>query len=667
MLYHGGDYNPEQWLDRPDILEKDIEMMKAAKINIATLGVFSWGVLEPEEGRFDLDWLESIVDTLYKNGISTDLATPSGARPAWMAYKYPEVRRVDANRVRELYGIRHNHCYTSPIYREKVRIIDQKLAERFGGHPGVVQWHISNEFGGECHCPLCQAAFQDWLREKYGTLEALNKAWNARFWSHTYTDWTQIESPAPHGEDCMHGLHLDWKRFVTHQTIDFFNWEKACLREIVPDARVTANMMYQFDQLDYFEFAKHEDIASWDSYPTWHKPTRSDEETALDTALMHDLIYSLKQKPFWLMESVPSTTNWQPVSKNKKPGMHLLSSLQAVAHGSDTVMYFQWRQSRGAAEKFHGAVVGHDGRSDNRFYAETAEIGAVLEKLAEVQGVYKEKQAAIVMDWDNKWALEDARGPRQCGMGYWQELQRHYNGLARCGYTVDFVNEKGSLDGYGLVVAPMLYLLREDFAQKLREFTAAGGTLVVTYWSGVVNETDLCWLGDAPHGLTDVLGLRRAEIDSLYDSETRRCVAVEGTGLPDATGTTLCEIAAPLDGQKSAAPLLVYDEDFFKGVPAVTVNSFGKGKAYYLASRFEKEFYRPFYKTVCKGLFTPAWPEELPQGVLANRRGGFTFLQNFNRTPATVSGITLPAYGLAVWQKEALLGVFGTAQTAPRW
>ena len=643
-LRHGGDYNPEQWLDRPDILEKDIELMQKARVNVVSLGIFAWAALEPREGAFDLDWLAEIIDRLYAAGVQIDLATPSGARPAWLAQKYPEVRRVDENRVRELYGMRHNHCYTSPVYREKVKTIDQMLAKRFGRHPGVIMWHVSNEFGGECHCPLCQAAFQDWLREKYGTLDALNRAWNTRFWSHDYSDWAQIESPAPHGEGAMHGLYLDWKRFVSHQTLDFFRWERDAVREIVPEAKFTANMMYRFDGLDYFKFAREVDLVSWDNYPTWHRPDESDEEIALKSAMMHDLFYSLRGEPFWLMESTPSVTNWQPISKVKKPGMAMFAGLQAIAHGSDAVMYFQWRQSRGASEKFHGAVVGHDGREDNRVFQETAAVGRALEALSDLAGTRREKQAAIVLDWESKWAMENAQGPRNAGLGYWEELMRHYRGLTKAGVTVDFVDEDGDLTGYKLVVAPMLYLLREDFAAKLRAFTEQGGTLVVTYWSGVVNETDLCWLGDTPHGLTEVLGLRRTEIDGMYDGESRRCVA-QADGVPQtASGTTLCEVAA-LEG---AQALMVYDEDFFKGAPAVAKHPFGAGCAYYLATRFEPAFYETFYAGVCGTMFPPVWEEKLPDGVLSARRGGCVFLQNTNGAPVQVGAHTLPAFGTLV-------------------
>ena len=648
-LLHGGDYNPEQWLDGPDILAQDIELMKKARVNTVTLGVFSWSALEPQEGMYTLDWLADIIHNLYANGIRTILATPSAARPAWLAHKYPEVRRVRADRVRELYNRRQNYCYTSPLYRDKVRRIDQKLAQRFGNDPAVILWHISHEMGGDCHCELCQAEFRRWLQARYGSLQALNKAWNARFWSHDYTAWEQIESPAPQGENAVQALALDWKRFVSDRHIDFLKFERDTVKELAPGAKFTANMMYRFDGIDYFKMAKEIDVASWDNYPTWHKPTETVEETALDTAMMHDLFYSMKGKPFLLMESSPSFTNWQPISKQKKPGIAELAALQTVAHGADSVLYFQWRASRGAEEKFHGAVVGHDGRQDARAFTETVQVGEKLEKLSEITAVQREKQALIVHDWQNKWALEGSCGPRNAGLGYWDELKRHYNALARAGIAVEFGDETADLTGYRLVVVPMLYLLTDAFAKKLCDFAQSGGTIVVTYWTGVVDESDLCRLGDTPYGLTELLGLRRTEIDGMYDGETRRCTPVDGCTLPETQASILCEVAVPNDNDP-AKPLCVYAEDYFAQHPAAAVHKYGAGRAYYLASRFDEDFYRTFYRDAAKELgLTPAWPQPLPAGVLAVKRGNFVLVQNCTEQPVTVGERELPRYGTAVW------------------
>ena len=423
-LLHGGDYNPEQWLEYPEILEKDIELFKKAGINTVTMGMFSWSKLEPEEGKYDFQWLLDMVERLYQNGISTILGTPSGARPKWLAEQYPEVLRVDAERRRALFGGRHNHCYTSPDYRKKVWEINKRLGEQIGKHPGVVLLHISNEYGGDCHCPLCQEAFRNWLKEKYGTIEELNRRWNTDFWSHTYQSFDQIESPSPRGEMMLHALNLDWKRFVTHQTADFAMHEKAALRAGGCEKPVTLNFMDDFEGLNYRKFKEVIDVASWDSYPEWHrKPERI---TAAETAMQHDFMRSLLKKPYLLMESSPSSTNWQDVSKLRKPGVICAAALQAIAHGSDSALYFQMRQSRGASEKFHGAVIDHYGGEDTRVYQEVCEIGEALDRISEVSGTQVRAQAAVVYDTENRWALLDAQGPRNIGMPYQDTAKTGY-------------------------------------------------------------------------------------------------------------------------------------------------------------------------------------------------------------------------------------------------
>ena len=276
-MLHGCDYNPEQWLHIPEILEQDIVQMKQAHINCVSVGIFAWAALEPEEGHYELDWLARIIDRLYENGIYTVLATPSGAKPVWMSQKYPEIRRVRSDGMRELQGGRHNHCYTSPVFRDKVFRMNTQLAERFGRHPGVILWHVSNEIQGECFCGLCQAEFRKWLKARYGSLDALNRAWWTAFWSHTYTDWEQIEAPSPLGETNIHGLNLDWKRFCTHQTYTFFENEIAPLKRVNPSVPVTMNLMGFYDGINYHAMLPLLDAVSWDSYPTWHTQQDGDD------------------------------------------------------------------------------------------------------------------------------------------------------------------------------------------------------------------------------------------------------------------------------------------------------------------------------------------------------------------------------------------------------
>lgn len=627
---HGADYNPEQWLDRPDILQKDIELMKKAHCNVVSMGMFSWSMLEPEEGVYKLDWLADVIENLYQNGIYTVLSTPSGARPNWLAQSYPEVLRVEKNRVRNLFGLRHNHCYTSPIYREKVALINAKLAERFANHPGVILWHLSNEYGGECHCPLCQDAFRNWLKNKYQTLDNLNQAWWTTFWSHRYTDWSQIESPAPHGEMMLHALNLDWKRFVSDQTIDFIKWEKNSVKPYNPNLPITINAMYYFYGINYFDLKDELDIISWDSYPVWHKASSTDVNIACDTAMFHDIMRSIKKAPFLLMESTPSMTNWQNVAKLKKPGMHMLSSMQAVAHGSNSVQYFQWRKSRGASEKFHGAVVDHYGKEDTRVFREVSALGERLEQLSPITQTNLKADVAILFDWDNRWAIDDMQGPRNIGMNYKETVQDHYRAFFKMGIATDFVDMSCDLTGYKVLVAPMMYMLRNGFEQKIREFVEAGGTLITTYWSGIVNETDLCFLEGTPHALMDVVGLRSEEIDGLFEGESNSATPNPSSFLTPSK-SYICSELCDLVICDTATTLMTYNEDFYAGMPALTVNSFGNGKAYYIASRFEDQFLNEFYRHVISevGLVKP-FDFDLPEGVIVTQRENYLFIQNFN-------------------------------------
>lgn len=626
-MLHGGDYNPEQWLDREDILKEDIVLMKKAGINCVTLGVFSWSMLETEEEKFKFEWLESIIDRLYDEGIQTILATPTGSMPHWLTNAYPEVMQVREDGRRNLPGLRHNFCYTSVKMREMTRNIDSRLAEMSLRHPGISMWHISNEMGGNfsdgaCHCEQCQKAFRRWLKDKYGTLEQLNQAWWTIFWSHVYTDWEQIHSPVSNGEILLHGLNLDWRRFITHQMTEFLKWEIASVREY-SDLPVTTNFMYFFKPLNYYKLQEELDVISWDSYPFWHKE-KDEVPMAVKAAAHHSMMRSMKKSPFMLMESTPSVVNWRNNNPAKRPGMHMLSAMQAVAHGSNTVQYFQWRKGRGASEKFHGAVLDHRNGADTRTFREVCDVGLRLERIGEwVLSSCNQPKIAMIFDWENWWALEDASGPR-LDMNYPKSFIRHFRAFWEAGIDVDIISMDYELKGYHIVIAPVNYLYQKGYAEKVERYVEEGGTYITTYWSGIVDETDLCFIGE--HPLHKVLGIRQEEIDAPGEA-FRNSIVYHGKRYEIGS---LCEVVHNESGQIIAS----YEKEYYAGYPAVTVNSYGKGKAYYLAAEFEQDFLNDFYGECAKeaGIENPM-KAKLPYGVTVSERKGernLIFLQNFN-------------------------------------
>ncbi|WP_444980830.1 beta-galactosidase [Paenibacillus agaridevorans] len=671
-LLHGADYNPEQWRHRPDILEEDLRLMRLAKCNVMAIGMFSWSILEPREGVFQMEWLDDTMERLHRSGIFTILGTPSGARPAWLAKKYPEVLRVRPERVRNLFGMRHNHCYTSPVYREKVGIVNTMLAERYGKHPGLLLWHISNEYGGECHCELCQTAFRLWLRRKYdGDLQRLNEAWYTTFWSHTYSDWEEIESPSPIGEFKLHGLQLDWNRFVTYQSIDFMKSEIEPFKRLAPEIPVTTNFMGDCN-IDYARMAEHIDIVSWDSYPQWHERC-PDWQTACSTAFHHDKFRLLKPgQPFLLMESTPSVTNWQEVAKLKRPGMHLLSSVQAIAHGSDSVQYFQWRKSRGSSEKLHGAVVDHSGREETRVFREVAATGNCLEQLERIAGTTVPAAVALIYDKENGWAVEGADGPRKPNLSYAREVQRHYEPFWKRGIPVDVVPMDRPLDGYKLVVAPMLYMLKRGTAERLEAFVRSGGALVLTYWSGIVDDNDLCFLGGFPGPLRSLAGVWAEELDSLYPEDRNFIVMKEKDGWKSAEATYSVSLMCDLVHAETAEVLAEYGDDFYRGYPALTVNRVGDGKVYYLAARTEQAFLDDWYgkladDTALERALRADWPEGVSAGMRTDGVRDYIFVLNFTAREQRIAirevvreldgrevgaSLVLPPYGFRPLMRE---------------
>lgn len=641
-MLHGGDYNPEQWLDRPDILNEDIELMKKANVNVVTLGVFSWSVYEPVEGEFNFQWLLNIMDNLYENGIYAILGTPSGARPAWLDEKYPEAMRVAKNGVRNHHGLRHNFCMSSPKYREKIAILDTHLANNFGSHKGLILWHISNELGGECYCNHCKHRFQEFLRNKYeNDIKELNQQWWTTFWSHQYQSFEQIEPPYQNGETTIHGLNLDWKRFTTWNMTDFMKSEIEILKKNVLEVPVTTNFMRLYNGLDYYEMAKEIDIISWDSYPAWNNDYESLSKTAFDTAFDHGVMRSFKRdKPFLLMESTPSQVNWHPFNKLKRPEIHKLSCIQATACGADMIGYFQWRKGRGSFEQYHGAVLDHLGRSDTRVFRDVTEVGELLKKMEPVTGSLLKSEVGMIFDWNNRWAIEDLAGLSK-NKKYEDTCRNQYEIFLRNGIEMDIISQEADFSEYKLLVLPMLYLIKPGYSNRLKDYVKKGGTVIATYLTGYVNENTLCHLGGFPgDGLQELFGLYIEEIDSLYPNDSNGVSILMNSHQSSVTFSVsdFCDIIKPQD----ATVIGRYTKDFYAGTPALTVNSYGDGMAYYVGARMDEKGMEYLYQKIWKEIGIT--PKQLPEGieyhVRSNEEDTFEFYLNYTNEVKNIMDIS---------------------------
>jgi beta-galactosidase len=632
---HGGDYNPDQWLKHPTVIDEDFRLMALSGCNTFSLGIFSWTSYEPEEGKFNFDWLDMIMDRLAKKGYNAILATPSGARPAWMALKYPDVRRMGRDGLRQPYNGRHNHCWTSPLYREKVNVINTRLAERYKNHAALKAWHVSNEYNGECFCDLCLKSWQGWLKNKYKTLDNLNECWWTYFWSHTYTAWEQIDPR----DDCIDGLKVDWARFITWQCCDFMKHEIVPLKKLTPHVPVTTNMMGFFDRMDYWAVADVCDFIADDAYPTWYD-TEDNTEMALLLSATHDMHRSMKGgKPFLVMESCPSATNWQ--SRLKRPGVHKREMLLAIAHGADGTMYFQYRKGRGACEKLHGAIIDHAGHEHTRVFKDVAEIGQIHTRLDDVIGTSIKPEAAVVYDWDVKHALDFSTGPTNEKKNYLDTFKKMYKPFWQSGISVDVIQSTCSFDNYKVLVLPMLFMLKKGVAERIGKFVSAGGTVIATYLTGMVDDYDRCLTGGWPGcGLRKVFGIWNEELDGLAPDDKQQVVAVKGNRL-GLKGKFKAYDYCERIHQEGAKTIAVYGMDFYAGEPAATVNTFGKGEAYYIAARTEDAFLMELTSAVIRETrIEKILSETLPEGVTAQMRTDgkreFIFVFNFKTKGQTV-------------------------------
>ncbi len=642
---YGGDYNPDQWPEQ--VWEEDVRLMKTMGVNTVSTPIFSWAHLQPAEDTFDFEWFDRALELLRQNDIQVIMATPTAAQPAWLSKKYPDVLPVTIHGLKRKHGARNNFCPNSPNYRRAARRIAEKLAERCKEYPGLLLWHVSNEYGSFCYCDTCAQAFREWLKRKYGRLDILNEKWNTRFWSHTFSDWDEIEVPSYLNEVVPNGLvsrdasfhqptSIDYRRFMSDSLLACYRNEVEGIRTYTPHIPVTTNMSCEFKHLDLHAWGPYLDIMAWDNYPK-NEEMESDYGNSM-MAMKHDIVRGVKPgKPFLLLEQTPSQQNWLPYNRQKAPGVMRLWSYQAIARGSNSVLFFQWRQSKSGFEKYHAAMIPHAGHTNTRVSRELTQLGHELQKLDdEILGAMPNAKVAILFDWSNWWAAEYSSGP-SVDIKYQLQVNIYYKALYDLNIPVDVVSPKSDLSQYEVVIAPVLYMVALESVQQIETFASNGGTFITTYFSGLVDENDTVFLGGYPGAFRKVLGIWVEETDALTPTIQNRMVLQESIG--NAQGEYQCGLVCDVVHAEGAEVLAVYGTEYYKGIPCLTENSFGKGKGVYLASKPEEELLRAIFRRYCdekgiKPLMTT------PEGVEVTQRSkdgiNYTFILNHTEQPQTV-------------------------------
>ncbi|MCX5209901.1 beta-galactosidase [Kitasatospora sp. NBC_00240] len=627
-LAFGGDYNPEQWDE--ETWKEDDELMRQARVNLVTVGVFSWALLEPEEGHYEFGWLDTQLDRLHANGVRVDLATPTASPPPWFTLAHPEAMPVTADGTRLTHGSRDTYCLAAPAYRRAATRIAGALAERYGHHPALALWHVHNEYATVCWCEQSAAAFRVWLRSRYGSLDALNEAWGTAFWSQRYGSWEQITPPRATQWHHNPGHTLDFRRFWSDEALAAYREQRDVIRRHTPaGVPVTTNLMLPgYQTLDLWAFGREVDLIGIDHYMD-----APGVDGDADTAFGADRARSFGGgKPWLLVEQGTNTLYLPDRVLPKDPGRILRSSLAHIARGSDGALFFQWRQSRAGAEMWHSAMVPHAG-PDTRIFRETVATGEAVAALAEVAGSTVTAEAAVLHDADAWWALE-ADGLPSSELDYPAALKRAHRALWDAGITTDFAHPAADLSRYRLVLAPSLHLVSDAGAASLRRYVEGGGTLLVGYFSGVVDEYQRVRTGGHPGALREVLGIR---------GEEHRPLAA-GAALPLSDGST-GRIWSELLRTEGAETVTSYAAGPLAGLPAVTRHRFGAGTGWYLSTELDEEAYRALVGRILEESGLKPEVAGLPPGVEAVRRrsaDGRGWLFVINNTDRAV---LLPAVG----------------------
>ena len=609
-IFFGGDYNPDQWSE--ETWKEDARLMEEAGVNLVSLGIFSWAKLEPHPGSYEFAWLDQVMDLLHTHGVSVNMATPTASPPAWMVKLHPEMLPVTADGVTLWNGSRRHYCPHNPDYHRYATRIVRELAEHYKNHPALAMWHVDNEYGchvSECYCQNSAAAFREWLKLRYDSLEKLNSAWGTAFWSQNYGDWEEIQPPRRAPAFKNPTQQLDWARFSSDSWLACFEEQKSILKKVTPDIPVTTNFMSFHKGVDYFKFAPKEDVISNDSYPD-----TSQSDWMVQAGLACDLIRSLGNgNPWILMEQAPSQVNWRQRNAVKRPGVMRLGSMQAIARGANGVMFFQWRQSQFGAEKHHSGMLPHSG-TDSRTWREIKHLGNELPRLNELLDSKVEAEVAILMDWNNWWALELDCKPSN-DLKLIPNIYSFYKPLFERNIPIDIVHPEGDLMRYKLVIAPNLYLVSDYTVNNLNAYVKDGGRLLISFFSGIVDENEHIRLGGYPAPFREMLGLEVEEYVP-YQVGTSNSISTVDGGL--FTNTFWADIIR----LKGADSLALYKDDYYAESPAITKHAYGKGIAYYMGTELAPVgLVWLLEKVLVNANVKPTLPG-IPVGVEVSKRSG---------------------------------------------
>ncbi len=624
MLF-GADYNPEQW--DAETISQDIALMVEAGVNIVTLPVFSWSRIEPEFNSFDFQWLDDVIEKLWEANISIDLATATATPPAWLVREHPEMLPVNRDGIRLEFGSRQSYCPSSLIWREHCARMATKMVERYAEHPAIVMWHVSNEYGdhiSRCYCEESSRDFRKWLQSRYQTVDALNRAWGTTSWGQIYSSFDQIKAPTIAPGPINPSQTLDFDRFSSDALLELFRVEVDVIRSHNSSTPITTNFMSFFKDLDYWTFADLEDVVSDDAYPD-----PSDPNAYLDAALNYSLMRSLKNQPWLLLEQAPSAVSWRELNAPKPPGTMRLFSMQAIAHGSDGVMYFQWRAGRFGTEKFHSAILGHRG-TQSRTWRECSALGNELKNLSELVGTKVSTPIAMLADWNSRWALGTPEAMPSEAFN-WMDLAKSWNSaLASQGLQVDIVRPQTDMIAYKVLLVPNAYLIDSITSEFLKSFVSAGGIAVVGPFSGVVDENDHVHFGGAPGPISELLGISVDEWWPIVDGQ-HELVELDGLQFNVSRWSEWVELG-------TATNLGIYISGHLKGKPSVTTNKFGKGIAIYVSADVDANGLDAIFRHVVKAANIQSLCDRVPSGldmtIRSDGKQDYLIAVNFSDVPS---------------------------------